>query len=246
MTVLNSTFNQEINGVKNVTYHVLQNLSKYIANANSSVQTSINTLTDRLARGIQTLYMFDSCSVILKFSILLPSGMYRIRSGNTSINMYCSTTIAFSCNGIPGRWKRIAYLNTDENQISCPSGFEIRSDTSNPPLCRLIHSNQGCNSVIYPSNGTSYSQVCGTVRVHPEGTPDGFQDFFRKTEPIDATLEGNYVDGVSFTHGTSPRSHIWTYSPVTSIGTGSDRCSLCDNNKPSSIGTDYTCVAAHC
>ena len=95
ITVLNSTIIQESNGVKNVTSHVLQNLSKRIVDANSSVETSINTLTDRLARGIQTLYMFDSCRVILKFSILLPSGMYRIRSGNTSINMYCSTTTFF-------------------------------------------------------------------------------------------------------------------------------------------------------
>ena len=99
--------------------------------------------------------------------------------------------------------------------------------------------------MIYPSNGTSYSQVCGTVRVHPEGTPDEFQDFFRKTEHVNVTLDGNYIDNVSFTHWMIPRSHIWTYSPLTTIGTGSDRCSLCDNHKPSSIGTDHTCVAAH-
>ena len=108
--------------------------------------------------------------------------------------MYFSMIIAFSCNDIPGGWKRIAYLNADENPISCPSGFEVRSDTSNPPLCTLIDYYQGCSFVIYSSNGTTYSQVCGTVRVHPEGTPDRFQDFFIKTESVDATLCGNYVD----------------------------------------------------
>jgi len=58
----------------------------------------------------------------------------------------------------------------------------------------------------------------------------------------------NYVDGVSLTHGTSPnRSHIWTYSSVVFFASGNaDRCSICDDNKPSYVGTNYTCVAAQC
>ena len=53
-----------------------------------------------------------------------------------------------------------------------------------------MNTSAGCSSVVYPSNGMSYSQVCGTVRVHPEGTPDGFN-----------TLDSSslYADGVSLT-----------------------------------------------
>ena len=161
--VINNTFNQEIYGRENVTSLVLRNFKKELSEnttvANSSVQTSINILTDTLARGIQTLHKFDSCVVIFKFPILLPSGIYKIRSSNTSIDMYCSTSIAFSCNDIPGRWKRIAYLNTDKNPVTCPDGFEavVRNDTPNPFLCRRMNTSAGCSSVIYPSKGMSYS-----------------------------------------------------------------------------------------
>jgi len=57
---------------------------------------------------------------------------------------------------------------------SCPSGFEIRPNTPTS-LCRRTSTSAGCSSVIYPSNGMLYSQVCGTVRVHQQETPDGFQ-----------------------------------------------------------------------
>ena len=239
--VINNTFNQEINGWENVTSLVLRNfkkeLSENITVTNSSVQTSINIFTDSLARGIQTHHIFDSCVVIFKFPILLPSGMYKIRTGNTSIDMYCSTSIAFSCNDIPGRWKRIAYLNTDENPVTCPDGFEVRNDTSTPPLCRRMNASAGCSSVVYPSNGMSYSQVCGTVRVHPAGTPDGFN-----------TLDSSslYADGVSFTYGNSSnRRHIWTYTAVILVNSNRE-CDICDYKRNTYPGNNFTCSAAHC
>ena len=49
MRVLNNIFNQEINGMDSVTPLVLLNLSGSITDANSSIQTSIDILTDTTA-----------------------------------------------------------------------------------------------------------------------------------------------------------------------------------------------------
>ena len=63
----------------------------------------------------------------------------------------------------------------------------------------------------YPSSGLSYSQVCGRTTVHYSGTPDGLEEFSSQ-RPSSSSLDDNYVDGVSLTHSTCPRSHIWTFS----------------------------------
>ena len=245
VNVLNNTFNEEISSMKNKTYLLIQNLKKEISesitDSNGKFQISINTLKNGLARGIQTLHIFSSCEAVFNFSIRLPSGTYMIRSGNTAIDMYCSTTIAVFCNGIPGWWRRIAYLNNNENPVSCPDGFEVRSDTSSPPLCRRMNTSAGCSSVVYPSNGMSYSQVCGTVRVHPAGTPDGFDTFDTKSEE-------DYVDGVSIAYGdSSNRNHIWTYTAAVTVRDSTKGCDQCTYMKPSNIpGTNFTCNTAHC
>ena len=123
--------------------------------------------------------------------------------------------------------------------MSCPPNFEVRDPISNPPLCRRTATTQGCNSVTYPSNGTSYSQVCGTVRVHPEGTPDGFDHF---------NDDSVYVDGVYLTYGdSSNRNHIWTYTAATTVDSNTRGCDQCNYLKPSNIpGTNFTCTTAHC
>ena len=229
---LNDSFIQQIGHVANAT-----SLAESVTTANKYSQTSIKTLTDILAIIIQALHTFNSCTDVLSFFIQLPSGMYRIGSGNSAMDKYCSTTFANSCNGIPGGWKRIAYLNTDEYPVSCPDGFEVRSDTYSPPLCRRMDTIAGCSSVIYPSNGMSYSQVCGTVRVHPEGTPDGFN-----------TLASSslYADGVSLTYGNSTnRNHIWTYTAAIFVNNNLE-CDICNYKRYAYPGNNFTCFTARC
>ena len=124
--------------------------------------------------------------------------------------------------------------------MSCPDNFEVRDPISNPPLCRRTSAIKGCNSVTYPSNNVSYSQVCGTVRVHPEGVPDGFDTF------NDRSI---YVDGVYFTYGhNSNRNNIiWTYTAAVTVGSSTRGCGQCNHRKPSDIpGTNFTCTSAHC
>ena len=103
--------------------------------------------------------------------------------------------------------------------MTCPDRFEVRSDTSNSPLCRRNDSDAGCSSVIYPSNGMSYSHVCGTVRIHQQETPDRFQSNNDQILRNNQSVNQNYVDGVSLTHGTSPnRTHIWAFTAFIKFG----------------------------
>ena len=96
---LNNTFIQQVSSVANA----MSLLTESITADNNYFQTSINTLMDVLAKGVQAIHTFDSCADVFNFSIQLSSGMYSIRSGNSSIKKYCSaTTITNSCNGIPG------------------------------------------------------------------------------------------------------------------------------------------------
>ena len=235
---------EQLSEISNNTITKLQNLNseiqEKIMNALNISITAINTLTDKLASGIQNLHAFNSCAAVSAFPIQLPSGMYNISlSDSTASKEYCSTNIAFLCNGMPRRWRRIAYLNSI-NEPGCPANFEERDPNSNPPLCRRIDDNKSCNSVIYPSNGTSYSQVCGTVRVHPEGTPDGFDTFRNRSM---------YVDGVYLTYGDSSNRNniIWTYTAAVTVGSSTRGCDQCNHMKPSNIpGTNFTCTSAHC
>ena len=235
----------------NVTNSQLEQVRKELNNiiiATINTETQINSYVMKIIEDIMALHSFDSCEELGNLSLLYPSGMYRVRSNNCSfIPKYCSTNTSFSCKGISGNWRRIAYLNTNENPVSCPSGFEIRSDTSNPPLCRRKDSDAGCSSVIYPSSGMQYSQVCGTVRVHPESSPDAFLSDNHRIPRNGQSVNQNYVDGVSLTYGISPnRNHIWTYTAAIKFGDDVDRCTTCDRDKPFYIGTNFTCRAEHC
>ena len=219
---------------------VRKDLDHNIINATINTETQINNFTMKLIADIMALHSFNSCGELGNLSLLFPSGIYRVRSYNCSfIHKYCSTNTAFSCSGVSGNWRRIAYLNTNENPVSCPDNFEVRDPIFNPPLCRRTNPNKRCSSVIYPSNDMSYSQVCGTVRVHPEGVPDGFNTF------NDISV---YVDGVYFTYGdSSNRNHIWTYTAAITVGSNTRGCDQCNYMKLSNMpGTNFTCTSAHC
>ena len=224
----------------NATNYKLEQVRKefefHIINVTINTKTRINNFTMKIIADVMALHNFNSCEELGNLSLLFPSGIYRVRSYNCSfIHKYCSTNTAFSCSGVSGNWRRIAYVNTNDNLAWCPHNFEIRDPNSNPPLCARSSSIK-CSSVIYPSNGISYSQVCGTVRIHAAGTPDGF---------IVADRSIFYVDGVYFTYGdSSNRNHIWTYSAAISFGKG---CGPCFYQKPRNMpGYNFTCIAAGC
>ena len=120
---------------------------------------------------------------------------------------------------ISGGWTRVAYLNMSDPEQSCPCGW--RSIETPIRLCG--RSSSGCQSVTFPSNGIEYSRVCGQVLGYQYASPDGFHAY-RNNFP---TVDGVYVDGVSITHGSQPRKHIWT---MTSDLGGTNYCPCFDDN----------------
>ena len=60
--------------------------------------------------------------------------------------------------------------------------------------------------VQYPSNGISYSQICGRVVGYQYGSTDAVDTVYGNISDINSY----YVDGVSITRGF-PRQHVWTF-----------------------------------
>ena len=240
-------FTEQLNGVSNTATAMLKILNneiiEVIMNSSDISVTIITTLQDRLANGVQTLHIFNSCEAVSNFSFQLPSGMYQIRAGNSSIIEYCSNIIAFSCHGIPGRWKRIAYLSNDTSPVVCPTGFEFITDPNVPALCKRSPTGAICSPITYSTNGNSYSQVCGTIHGSYFGDPDGFNSYTSiRSRHAGTSLNGNYVDGISLTHGSMNEHHIWTLSAIVNLANNpNDICSVCTRNKPSYVGMDYSC-----
>ena len=137
---------------------------------------------------------------------------------------------------------RVANLDmTDPNQ-NCPAGFQLVNRTSAPLRTCGRPGPVGCVSTTLQTYGVEYSHVCGRVIGYQDGTPDAF---FRGT-----TIDSIYVDGVSFTHGQSPRQHIWTFAGALHETNAARRdytcpCTLKDipytGTIPSFVGQDYFC-----
>ena len=101
---------------------------------------------------------------------------------------------------------RVANLDMTDSNQHCPS--ELITETSGTKkFCRA--SGVGCSSVIFPVNGVSYNKVCGKVIGYQYYSPDAFTSYFSNRN---LDIDDGYVDGISITHGISPRSHIWTFA----------------------------------
>ena len=118
--------------------------------------------------------------------------------------------MTLGCDGVVGGWRQIADLSAD---TGCPEGFR---EISSLGICNsllvnnLFHSNvgPGCQlSLTFPVNGIEYSQVCGRISGRLGNSKVGFG-----VTGASDTLDGFYVEGISLTYGTAPRTHIWTFA----------------------------------
>ena len=249
-----SRFNYTVLSISNVTNSLLEKVRRecefHVMNVTVSTETLINNLTAKVIQDIKAVYSFSSCEELLNISLLFPAGMYRVRSSNCSFTlMYCSTNTALSCSGVPGNWRRIAYLSNNTSPVECPMGFELINDPNVPALCKRNPTGARCSSITYSTHGNSYSQVCGTIHGSYLGDPDGFDSHSTiRSRSATTPLNGNYVDGISLTHGSMNEHHIWTFSAIVNFATNpTDICSVCAGNKPSYVGMDYSCdVVEHC
>lgn len=143
----------------------------------------------------------------------------------------------------PGDWQRVFYFDassTDCKESTCPCGLNEASAGG------CIGVSLECVSAFIPVP-ISYTKVCGRLIGNSTSTPDAFYRFLRDQ----ITIEGNYLDGVSITHGAAgSRNHIWTYG-VGHPKAGTlpfARCPCDSTNKtiaptpPVEVGDNYFCV----
>ena len=172
------------------------------------------------------------CSEIAERKPNSSSGLYWLQNYASSppVQVYCDLEKEFL--GSKG-WMRVANLDmTDPNQ-QCPPNFKLYARDR---LCGKSTDGNACDSVKYTTSGVRYSKVCGRVAGYQFGSPDGL-----RVCPT-CTIDEPYVDGVSITHGDSPRKHIWTFA-ADNIEIGNYcPCSSPTAIQPSSfVGNDYYC-----
>ena len=183
-----------------------------------------------------------SCKEILQLAPQSPSGLYWIRgTDNGPKHMYCD--MERSCKGVAGGWMRLASIDMTDTSSNCPSG--LRTLTSPHRLCAK-NNGAGCSSVVFPVQGVQYSRVCGKIIGYQDGSPDGFRPYIEFGQ---TTIDSGYVDGISLTHGTNPREHIWTFvAALHEYNSRRDLVCPCTNTRnspppavPEFVGSDYFC-----
>ena len=120
----------------------------------------------------------------------------------SAVRMYCNMTL--TCKGVGGGWMQVAKLDMTNSSHQCPPGMRLRTDLPKR-VCGINLNNQGYSSTTFDTHGIKYNQVCGKIIGYQDRTPDAFH-----RRPI--AIDGNYVEGVSLTHGSNPRKHIWTFT----------------------------------
>ena len=144
----------------------------------------------------------------------------------------------------PGIWKRVFHLNTSRCNELCPDNWTLATT----PIRSCAGSQSSCRSALSKDINQSYAKVCGRVFGYAVSTPDAF---FRHPPSLSNNIEGNFIDGVSITHGApGSRTHIWSFGAggeITVIPGTNSRCP-CDSNDhfqapfpPTEVGQNYFC-----
>ena len=199
----------------------------------------------------------SSCKEVKKYWPNSSSKNYNIVYEREIKNVYCN--MEELC-GSGGGWTRLAYLDMTDSTQNCPPGFRPYQ-SGGVRVCGRANSTVGsCTSVQFPSNGISYSQVCGRVVGYQYASPDAaYPGYFTNEmygsviKPAQNDINSYYVDGVSITRG-SPRQHVWTLmAGATDSFPNNDGRYLCpcsqgslqNSTLQSFIGDDYFCESGN-
>ena len=151
----------------------------------------------------------------------------------------------------PGQWYRVAYLNMSDPTQQCPTSLRLYS-ANGVRACGRPSSmgTYSCSSLSFASgSGRQYSKVYGQVIGYQVGGTDVFANQQR-------SIDTGYVDGVSITYGSSPRTHIWTYAAglseqlLVTSETFSCPCVVAGSSftpqmPPSFVGNNYYCESGN-
>ena len=215
-----------------------------------SLLDEITKIVDNSSPGIKHLgdipgYAAASCQQIATFRPRdSPSGYYWIQDKTGPVRVFCQMngTETF---GEEGVWMRIADMNMAGTSSTCPSGLELV--TSPKRLCRKRVSS-GCSSATFAAHNVPFSKVCGRVIGIQYYTPEAFDPYYNAQT---RTIDDLYVEGVSITHSSNPRQHIWTFAAaIDEVPSHNMYSCPCANSKshvaytgliPEFIGDDYYC-----
>ena len=186
-----------------------------------------------------------SCRGIKELNPTAPSSYYWLRgTGDSSVHMYCD--MRRSCGGITGGWMRVTKINMTNSSHTCPAGLKLL--TTPKRLCAMNIDGRGCSSATINLHGVRYTHVCGKIIGYQQKTPDAFVPYYRNRH---LTIDDQYVDGISLTHGHNPRKHIWTFVGAADEVQNHQRVCPCTNINntvsiiiPPYVGSDYFCDTA--
>ena len=147
----------------------------------------------------------------------------------------------YICGGTRG-WRRVIYLDMTNPNTTCPSGWKLARYLDKRTCGKVNTAPHTCDSATFPVSGGEYSKVCGRIKAHQVQQTDGFESYH---DGHATTIDGDYVSGVSVTHG-SPRHHIWTFAAGASeVNPTWESACPCDANitirVPPFVGNDYFC-----
>ena len=192
-------------------------------------------------------YPGNSCAELAEQDPSTPSGTYWILNSTQSpVQVFCEMGDVFPSGlNVTGGWVRVANLNMTDPDQQCPGNLQLSYTNQPIRLCGRSTSGPSCDSATFTTYGVQYQRVCGRVRGYQFALPDAFDEIYGNC-PAPCTIDKNYVDGVSITHGASPRKHIWTYADAiveyTSVYPRSTcPCTGVGQPPPAFVGSDYYC-----
>jgi hypothetical protein len=258
---LNSTIQQGLQEIRGKLQEKIQNIKEELQGGQEDINDNLRGMEGKL-QGIQQLlstilslyynpgysssHAAHSCKEIYDRNTSSPSGYYWLESSSEPIQAYCD--MERTCGGVEGGWMKVININMSNSSSTCPSGFKTL--TSPKRLCARKTDAAGCSSAYIDVYGVEYSRVCGKIIGYQQRSSDAFWPYYNNRAK---TIDDIYVDGISLTHGHSPRKHIWTFAAALHevISTGPRSLCPCTNihNQltipiPPYVGNDYFCDTA--
>ena len=230
------------------------NIYEAIENLGQEINNKLEVITRKLSSlhilGMTASHPATSCQEIYNLNPNTPSGYYWLQSTNDSaVHVYCVMTL--TCKGVGGGWMQVAKLDMTNSSHQCPPGTRLRTHQAKR-LCGIGVDGPGCSSSVFNIYGIEYNQVCGKIIGYQYATPDTFGAFLLngRYHRNSNNVDGNYVDGISLTHGRDPRKHIWTFAGgLDEVGSHPPFNCPCTNilqaasttQPPSFVRNDYFC-----
>lgn len=208
------------------------------------VSESLAGVLERRVLGRLQEHPASSCQALV-LGGLTSSGYYWLRAGNgTAVNVYCDLSSDIGTESSSRGFMRAGYLDMRNATHNCPSPLRTLNTSTCGRMCGRGQASPGCSSVWYSTWGLPFHTVCGRVIGYQFSSTNAF--FASQYDPS-LSLEEAYLDGVSLTHGTLPRHHIWSFaSGISESAEGYSACPCSSedsmlNAVPSFVGDSYYC-----